>query len=130
MGPISELRPIDPLVKHPIYKDILVPVQAIWHCLDYLQRSIFNSPNPEVASLIVTTLLNKVDPLFVGDYEQTLKGSWHYAETLLSRYMLKDDLARVQHVTQALMEGYFSHGYSIGRREAKELGLKVTEADG
>lgn len=130
MGPISELGPIDPLVKHPVYKDILVPVQAVWHCLDYLQRSIINSPNPEVASLIVTTLLNNIDPLLIGDYEQTLKASWQYAETLLSRFMLKDDLERVQSVTKALTEGYFSHGYPIGRREAKELGLKVTEADG
>ena len=130
MGPISELGPIDPLVKHPVYKDILVPVQAVWHCLDYLQRSIINSPDPEVASFMVTPLLNKLDPWLIGDYEKTIKASQQYAETLLSRYMLKDDLERVQNVTQALTEGYFSHGYPIGRREAKELGLKVTEAHG
>jgi len=130
MGPISELGPIDPLVKHPIYKDMLVPVQAVWHCLDYLQRSISNSPDPEVAAFMVAPLLNKLDPWLIGDYEKTIKASWQYAETLLSRYMLKDDPERVQSVTQALTEGYFSHGYSIGRREAKELGLRVTDAQG
>ena len=108
----------------------MVPVQAVWHCLDYLQRSIINSPDPEVASSMLTPLLNKLDPLLIGDFEKTIKASWQYAETLLSRYMLKDDLERVQSVTQALTEGYFSHGYPIGRREAKELGLKVTEAHG
>jgi len=128
MGPISELGPIDPLVKHPVYKDLLVPVQAVWHCLDYLQRSIINSPDPEVAEFMVTPLLNKLDPWLIGDYEKTIKASWQYAEALLSRYMLKDDPERVQNVTQALTEGYFSHGYPIGRREARELGLKVTEA--
>jgi len=130
MGPISELGPIDPLVKHPVYQDTLVPVQAIWHCLDYLQRSIINSPDPEVASFIVTPLLNKLDPWLIGDYEKTIKASRQYAEALLSRYMLKDELDRVQNVSKALTEGYFSHGYPIGRREAKELGLKVTEAHG
>jgi len=128
MGPISELGPIDPLVKHPVYKDLLVPVQAVWHCLDYFQRSIINSPDPEVAAFMVTPLLNKLDPWLIGDYEKTIKASWQYAEALLSRYMLKDDIDRVQNVTQALTEGYFSHGYPIGRQEAQELGLKVTEA--
>ena len=130
MGPISELGPIDALVKHPVYQDTLVPVQAIWHCLDYLQRSIINSPDPEVASFIVTPLLNKLDPWLIGDYEKTIKASRQYAETLLSRYMLKDDIDRVQDVSKALTEGYYSHGYPIAHREAKELGLKVTEAHG
>jgi hypothetical protein len=128
MGPISELGPIDPLVKHPIYKDVWIPVQAVWHCLDYLQRSIINSPDPEVVSFIVTPLLNKLDPWLIGDYEKTMKASRQYAEILLSRYMLKDNPEHVPIVTQALIEGYFSHGYPIGRREAKELGLIVTEA--
>ena len=130
MGPISELGPIDPLVKHPIYKDILVPVQAVWYCLDYLQRSIINSPDPEIASFIVTPLLEKLDPWLIGDYEKTIRASRQYAENLLSRYMLKNDPERVANVTHALTEGYFSHGYPIGRREAKDLGLKVTEAQG
>lgn len=130
MGPISELGPIDPLVKHPVYKDVWVPVQAVWHCLDYLQRSIINSPDPEVSSFIVTPMLNKLDPWLIGDYEKTMKASRQYAEALLSRYMLKDHPDQVSIVTQALTEGYFSHGYPIGRREAKELGLKVTEAHG
>ena len=128
MGPISELGPIDPLVKHPVYKDLLVPVQAVWHCLDYLQRSIINSLDPEIASFMLTPLLDKLDPWLIGDYEKTIKASRQYAETLLLRYMLKNDPERVPNVTRALTEGYFSHGYPIGRREAKELGLTVTEA--
>ena len=130
MGPISELGPVDPLVTHPVYKDILVPVQAVWHCLDYLQRSIISSAEPEVASFMITPLLNKLDPWLIGDYEKTIKASRQYAKTLLSKYMLKDNPERVQSVMQALTEGYFSHGYPIGRREAKELGIQVTEAHG
>lgn len=130
MGPISELGPIDPLVKHPVYEDILVPVQAVWHCFDYLQRSIASSNDPGITGFMVTPLLNKLDPWLIGDYEKTIKASRQYSETLLSRYMLKNDHARVPIVTQALTEGYFSHGYPIGRLEAKELGLNVTEASG
>ncbi|AFQ43243.1 SDH family Clp fold serine proteinase [Desulfosporosinus meridiei] len=130
MGPISELGPIDPLVKHPTYKDVLVPVQAVWHCLDFFQRSIVNSNNPEVSSMIAAQMLSKLDPWLIGDYEKTIKASRQYAETLLSLYMLKDNPEKIQIVTHALTEGYYSHGYPIGRREAKELGIKVTEAHG
>lgn len=130
MGPISELGPIDPLVKHPVYKDELIPVQAVWHCLDYLQRSIKNCDDLEVAALMATPLLNMLDPWLIGDYEKTIKASRQYAEILLSRYMLKNNLEQVPHVSKALTEGYFSHGYPIGRWEAKELGLNVTDAQG
>lgn len=130
MGPISELGPIDPLVKHPVYKDLWVPVQAIRHCIDYLQRSLADSSDPELVNFIITPMLNKLDPWLIGDYEKALKASHQYAEALLSRYMLKEAPEKVPLVTRALTEGYFSHGYPIGRREAKELGLKVTEADG
>lgn len=130
MGPISELGPIDPLVKHPVYKDELIPVQAVWHCLDYLQRSIVNCADMEVAELMVTPILNMLDPWLIGDYEKTIKASRQYANILLSRYMLKDNLEQVSIVSKALTEGYFSHGYPIGRLEAKEIGLNVTEAQG
>lgn len=130
MGPVSELGPIDPLVKHPIYKDVWVPVQAIRYSLEYFQRTITNSPDPELATSIINPVLNKLDPWLIGDYEKSLKASHQYAEALLSRYMLKDSPLQVSAVTHALTEGYFSHGYPLGRREAKELGLKITEADG
>lgn len=130
MGPISELGPIDPLTKHPTYKDILVPVQAIGHCLDYLQRSLIQSSDPEITSLIVNPLLDKLDPWLIGDYEKTIKATRQYAESLLSSYMLKEHPERVQTVAQILTDGFFSHDYPIGRLEAQELGLRVTKAEG
>lgn len=130
MGPISELGPIDPLVKHPIYKDLWVPVQAVQYCLDYLRRSLEDASDPEGFSQVLSPMLNKLDPWLIGDYEKALKASRQYSEALLSRYMLKENLEKVSLVTKALTEAYFSHGYPIGRREAIELGLKVTEADG
>ncbi len=130
MGPISELGPVDPLVKHPHYKDLWVPVQAVRHCIEFAQSSISNSLEPEVTTSIVSLLLDKLDPWLIGDYEKILKASYQYAEALLSRYMLKNAPERVKPVTEALTEGFFSHGYPLGRYEAKELGLNVVEADG
>lgn len=130
MGPISELGPIDPLVKHPSYKDFWIPVQALRCCFEYIEEMIYNSSNPEVSEIIMKSVLSKLDPWLIGDYEKALKASKQYAESLLSKYMLKNDKEKIKSVTQNLTNGYFSHGYPIGRQEAKEMGLYVTEASG
>jgi len=130
MGPISELGPIDPLVKHPSYKDFWIPVQALRCCFEYIEEMIYDSSNPEVSEIIINSVLNKLDPWLIGDYEKALKASKQYAESLLSKYMLKTDKDKIKAVTHNLTNGYFSHGYPIGRQEAKEMGLHVTEASG
>ncbi|RJE46916.1 MULTISPECIES: peptidase [unclassified Dehalobacter] len=130
MGPISELGPIDPLVKHPLYKDFWIPVQALRCCFEYIEELIENNSNTEVSEIIVNSVLNKLDPWLIGDYEKALKASRQYAESLLSKYMLKNNKEKVKVVTQNLTNGYFSHGYPIGRAEAKEMGICVTEASG
>lgn len=130
MGPISELGPVDPLVKHPSYKDFWIPVQALRCCFEYIEEMINNSSNPDVAEIIMKSVLSKLDPWLIGDYEKALKASKQYAESLLSKYMLKNHREKIPAVTHALTNGYFSHGYPIGRQEAKEMGLSVTEAVG
>lgn len=131
MGPVSELGPIDPLVKHPLYKELWIPVQAIRYCLEYIQRTIQENPEPDTAALVLSPIINKLDPWIIGDYEKALKASKQYAQQLLSSYMLKNQPEKIETVTKALLEGYYSHGYPIGSREAKEeLGLNVIEATG
>lgn len=130
MGPISELGPIDPLVKHPEYKDFWIPVQAFRCCFEYIEELANKSSNPEVTEIIIKALLNKLDPWLLGDYEKALKASKQYAESLLSKFMLRNDKARIREVTEALTNSYYSHGYPICRQEAKDLGLTITEASG
>ncbi len=131
MGPISELGPIDPLVKHPLYPDIWIPVQAIRYCLSYIQRSIAESTEPDLTAVVLSPIINKLDPWIIGDYEKAIKASKQYAERLLAQYMFRDHPEQSQAVTKAMVEGYFSHGYPISRKEASEqLGLKVVDATG
>lgn len=131
MGPVSELGPIDPLVKHPLYKELWIPVQAIRYCLDYVQRTIQENPEPDTAALALSPIINKLDPWIIGDYEKAIKASTQYAQQLLASYMFKNQPDKIETATKALVEGYFSHGYPIGRREAKEeLGLNIIEATG
>jgi hypothetical protein len=131
MGPTSELGPIDPLVKHPKYEDMWVPVQSIRMCLDFMEEKIANSCNPDITSALLFPIVDKLDPWIIGDYEKSIKASYQYAEGLLEKNMFKNNREQAEFVTKIMTEKYFSHGYCINRKETKqELGLNVVHADG
>ncbi len=131
MGPTSELGPIDPLVKHPVYDDLWVPVQSIRLCVDFMEERIINSADPKVTSSILHPIAEKLDPWIIGDYEKSMKASYQYAEALLANNMFKNNRDKAKLVTKTMIEKYFSHGYCINRKEAiNELGLNVVSGDG
>lgn len=131
MGPTSELGPIDPLVKHPKYEDMWVPVQSIRLCIEFMEEKIAKSSKPEMTTSLLCPILDKLDPWIIGDYEKSIKASYQYAETLLGKNMFKNNREKAKSVTRIMTEKYFSHGYCINRKEAKEeLGLNVVQADG
>jgi hypothetical protein len=131
MGPTSELGPIDPLVKHPNYEEMWVPVQSIRLCIDFLEEKLKKSSNPEMTTALLFPIADKLDPWIIGDYEKSIKASYQYAEALLEKNMFKNNKEKAKSVTRIMTEKYFSHGYCINRKEAKEeLGLNVVHADG
>lgn len=131
MGPTSELGPIDPLVKHPKYEDMWIPVQSIRMCIDFMEEKLAQSTNPEMTTSLLYPILDKLDPWIIGDYEKSIKASYQYAETLLEKNMFKKNREKAKSVTRIMTEKYFSHGYCINRKEAiDELGLNVVQANG
>jgi hypothetical protein len=131
MGPTSELGPSDPLVKHPKYEEMWVPVQSIRLCIEFMEEKIAQSSNPEMTTSLLYPISDKLDPWIIGDYEKSIKASYQYAETLLEKNMFKNNKEKAKTVTRIMTEKYFSHGYCINRKEAKEeLGLNVVQADG
>lgn len=71
-----------------------------------------------------------LNPWLLGDFERSFKQSRQWSENLLKRYMFKNDADSdniVSEIAYKLSEGYYYHGYPIGRREAEELNLKVED---
>jgi hypothetical protein len=131
MGPISELGPIDPLVKHPLYTDLWVPVQSIRLCIDFMEEKLAQSKDSKITASVLYPISNKLDPWILGDYEKSIKASYQYAEALLENNMFKQSKERAKTVTKMMTEKYFSHGYCINRKEASnDLGLNIVYADG
>lgn len=131
MGPISELGPIDPLVRHPVYTDLWVPVQSIRLCIDFMEEKLLQSKDPKITASVLYPVSNKLDPWILGDYEKSIKASYQYAEALLENNMFRENKDKARSVTKIMTEKYFSHGYCINRKEAlNDLGLKIVYADG
>lgn len=128
MGPISELGPIDPQIKHP-ESNIWGPAQAIRDFLSFVENRIANSKEQNITATILMPTLEKLDPWLLGNFERAVLVSRQYANRLLSKGMLLGkDSEEIERVTNILNEGYFSHGYAIDRHEARtELGLKIID---
>ncbi|MCL1791195.1 MAG: peptidase [Peptococcaceae bacterium] len=125
MGPFAELGPIDPVVRHPLYPDTWISVQAAQYSYDFFERLIDRCSPDQVMQIL--SLFEKIDPWILGDYTKMLKSSHQYAESLLKDYMFKENPHLVGPLVDKMINSYFSHGYPITKTEAQEMGLNILD---
>jgi hypothetical protein len=138
MGPMSELGPVDPTRSHPLLpkdKDgnpIPISVQDLRHVVDLLKREgPDQNYTPEALATIFSAMFEYVHPLAMGAIEQSYALAKLISRKLLSTHMdPRTDSERIERITNELSDGFKSHVYQIGWKEAKELGLPVVFDDG
>lgn len=131
MGPVSELGPIDPQIRSQKFG--LYPAQAIRDTVDFLLDKVEQTSDKyseDTLGTVLFPIIDKMDPLLLGQLERSVKAAKQYAEALLSDGMLRGNQDVVKSVVQKLSEGYFSHGYVIDRQEAAQMGLNIKSIDG
>jgi ATP-dependent protease ClpP protease subunit len=124
MGEPSELGPIDPQVTittangEPMHR----PAQSF---LDGLEEIISSAEDELPAAYF--PLLDKLDPALIDFCRKALLRSEQFAETFLTRYMLKDDPAKARAVAHELndVKRHLSHGAVIDATRAIDMGLNV-----
>lgn len=134
MGPMSELGPVDPSRTHPLLpkdKDgnqIPISVQDLKHVVDLLKREgPEQSYTPEALATIFSKMFEYVHPLAMGAIEQSYALAKIISKKLLTTHMdpIKDQ-DKIERITNELSDGFKSHSYQIGWKEAQDLGLPVT----
>jgi len=128
MTSLAELGPIDPIIQHPYKPEIRVPARSI---KDFFY---FISTTQTEGKLVLdqsykTQMANMLDPYLIGSYQTALESSKQIAEILLSENALKDDPEKCKDTVYKLTEHYYSHGFVIDRKHARELGLKIVDAE-
>jgi len=77
----------------------------------------------------IIALIQRLDPAIIDVANKAITFSKNFAGTYLSKHMLLHDPKKAQEVAEALSDNrrWLSHGKRIGAKEAKDLGLRVTE---
>jgi hypothetical protein len=133
MGPYGQLSPIDPTVTHPLNPQ--APVLNLNQVTDRLQlvgigvEQVFAylSLAKEKAGIVDADQVTKVFEALSGSVHPIALGEIHRVHSLiraLAEKLLRfhiTDKTRIAATVETLTEKLFSHGYLIGRREAKDV---------
>lgn len=124
----AALGPIDPSVNHPLnptmpgapHIRVPVSVEAVRGYLDAAKEA---GANDVTLPQILQDLSEKVHPLVLGQIFRSREQIRFLAKKLLVRQVEDDD--KSEKIIAFLCAESGSHDYTINRREAKELGLKI-----
>ena len=142
MTPLSVLGPIDPSRAHPLLprregakEPEPISVQDLRHAMQFIRDAAATSGStfvytPEAMAQIFGALFDKIHPLAIGAIEQSYALAKLIGKRCLETHMdAEKDKGQISKIVDRLCDDYKSHGYQISRREAKDIGMKVTDAD-
>jgi Serine dehydrogenase proteinase len=127
MSKQAALGPIDPSVNSPLApvvggRYVPVSVEAVKGFID-AARTELDINDPVSLANIFVALSNHIHPLVLGDSFRSRQQIRFLAEKLIKNQL--QDTEKVNKIIDFLCADSGSHDYTINRREAAELGLKV-----
>lgn len=138
MSKMGHLSPIDPSTGHPLGPEIPHPenpaiknimpinVEDVASFFDLARKEAKTNSEGELTKILLK-LSESVHPLVLGAVNRSRNEIRFLAKTLLKQHI--DDEEKINAIATTLIEKRFSHGYLIGRKEAKEtLKLNVIDA--
>ena len=129
MHPYSNLGPVDPqlTVSHSNEKGVKEHLQFssedLRNYVDFIKSDVGITDQEHLVSAI-QPLLKDVGALPIGEAKRGQQLSLTLSEKMLSLHIKDKDKAK--NIAKALNTSYYHHGYAVGRREAKEIGLTIT----
>jgi hypothetical protein len=127
----AALGPIDPSLTHPLSPQIPlgsqiarvpVSVEAVRGYLDAISKDMGISDQTALANVMMD-LSNKVHPLVLGEIFRSRAQIRFLAEKLIKGQV--KDAKKVKAIIDFLCADSGSHDYTMNRREAAELGLRI-----
>ncbi len=133
MGRKAELGPIDPTLSRVSQSEGSVPppeisVEDVSSYISFMKDRAGIS-DQSALSAVVSQLAEHLTPLTLGSVNRQYSHIRLVARKLITAHNAKTDEDKAQAIIDALTEKMYSHGHAIGRYEAAELGLPVTNPD-
>jgi len=136
MGPFGQLSPIDPSITTPhgptLERDgkvsfLPVSVEDVANYIQLAKKEV-GLQQEEYLATVLTHLSQRVSPLALGAVYRAREQIGMLATKLLKLHLGEGD--RIERIVKQLTRELLSHDYVIHRREGREMGLPITEADG
>ncbi|HEX9872556.1 MAG TPA: hypothetical protein VGC99_28955 [Candidatus Tectomicrobia bacterium] len=133
-GPFAQLSPIDPTITTPHgptidqgseKKFIPLSVEDVANYIEMARTELGLKDEQNLAS-VLAHLCQRVSPLALGAVYRAREQIGMLAMKLLGLHL--SDQERVARIVEQLTRKLLSHDYVISRREAKSIGLPVTDA--
>lgn len=133
MTKMGELSPVDPNVTGIFNPEntqnagakLPISVEDVYSFFS-VAKKLLNMKSEESMARVLAHLVDHVNPLALGNIERT-HSLIRVVATKLLRMHLKEE-TRIKDIVDNLTEKLFSHSYMISRKEAREVGLPVTDS--
>lgn len=130
MHPFSNLGPVDPQLsykKQGTNEVISFGAEDLRNYLDFIRKDVGISDQEQLQRSF-EMIGKEVGAIPIGIAKRSSILSLRMGEKLLSLHM--KDQNKVKAIAEALNRSFYHHGYALGRKEAKEIGLPVKDTDG
>lgn len=131
MHPFSNLGPVDPQLTY-IRKDekgqqekLQFGTEDLRHYLEFVKMDVGISDQEQLERAF-ELVCKDVGSIPIGVAKRSSYLALSMGEKLLSLHM--KDQNRVKAIVEALNKSFYHHGYPLGRKEAKEIGLPIVDA--
>ncbi|MGC9434940.1 MAG: SDH family Clp fold serine proteinase [Methanomicrobiales archaeon] len=129
MHPFSNLGPVDPQLQ--IMKNIEgrnehvhFAAEDLAHFLDFVGKDV-GITDQEQKERAFELIAKEVGSIPIGAAKRSSNLALSLGEKLLGLHM--DDPNKVKTISEALNKSFYHHGYPVGRKEAKVIGLNVVD---
>jgi len=130
MHPYSNLGPVDPqlTVSHKDdngnRENIQFSSEDLVNYIEFVKQDVGITDQEHLVGSTLP-LIKDVGSLAIGSAKRSQMLSLALSERMLGSHI--SDLNQVKNIAHALNSSYYHHGYAVGRREAKEIGLNIAE---
>lgn len=124
MHPFANFGPVDPQITGFTDQGVQTQFSAdhLTYYLDFVKNEVGLSEQGEMGAAF-QHLCDKVSALDIGMARKSTKLTESLGKKLLLTHMKTEDKA--DNIVTSLNKSFYHHGYTIGRKEAKDLGLPI-----
>lgn len=132
MHPFSNLGPVDPQLTYKkkgeknTREQFLFGAEDLRHFLDFVKEDVGISDQDQLERAF-ELVCKDVGSIPIGVAKRSSYLAISMGEKLLSLHM--KDQNKVKAIAESLNKSFYHHGYPLGRKEAKEIGLSVIKPD-